>query len=192
MKGKSYIKILKTTLREHLLITNTKIDKLQLGNKNHCDHWRVNSESFFRWLAHTFALTNSSFFSICAFCYCLLLLLVAWDGTWKSFRFAGSLGLLKRNRSTSLGFMRGIFKGFFFGVGCLLFHSLLRWSFTTSIMLRYRLSRGQSMTDSVPMCLFFQVCFYCTCSVWDHCNLENWSWSNAFNFTRSPRNHNDT
>lgn len=113
MKGKSYIKILKTTLREHLLITNTKIDKLQLGNKNHCDHWRVNSESFFRWLAHTFALTNSSFFSICAFCYCLLLLLVAWDGTWKSFRFPGSLGLLKRNRSTSLGFMRGIFKGFF-------------------------------------------------------------------------------
>lgn len=157
MRGKSCIQILKTTLREQLLITNTKRDKLQLGNKNHRDH-----------------------------------LLVAWDGTWRSFRFAGRSS--KKEKKYFFGLHEGHFIGcffFFFWVGCLLFQSLLRC--TTSIMSRYRLSRGQSMTDRVPMCMFFcagMLLLHLQC--WDHCNLEKWSCSNTFNFTRSPKNHDDT
>lgn len=40
--------ILYTNPQNNIKGTAAERDKLQLGNKNHRDHWRVNSESFFR------------------------------------------------------------------------------------------------------------------------------------------------
>lgn len=80
----------------------------------------------------------------------------------------GLLGFLNKTKSFSLG------------IGCLFFCSLLRWSHITSIILRSGLWGHQSMTNSVPLCVFFYpgvllLCWKCVC--WDHSRAEIWSCS---------------